>query len=159
MASLSLFTEIGLGFVAGVASRLISTPLNIVTVRLQANNETDDSSDSEDESDNVSITDKIKNLKMVSILQEIYEKEGLVGFWRGKYWKLTNIAHKIKYAFKGFGTTILLSLNPSITFAFFQIFRRLLGRGGIANPTPRQAALGGAVANSIGTFSSPNTSH
>ena len=82
VAQVSLLNEIILGFIAGVASRLISTPLNIVTVRLQAGNDHDDSSDSEDD-DNVSITDKIKNLKMVTILQDIYKEEGLAGFWRG----------------------------------------------------------------------------
>lgn len=56
----------------------------------------------------------------------------------------------------GFKTTTLLSLNPALTLALFQLYRRVLTRASAttgANPSPRQAFLGAAVSNSIGMVS------
>lgn len=52
----------------------------------------------------------------------------------------------------GFQTTALLCLNPSLTFFFFQAFRKLLLKGSHrANPSPREAFIGAALSNVIGT--------
>ncbi|KAF8996159.1 mitochondrial carrier domain-containing protein [Cyathus striatus] len=136
-----LFEELLLGFIAGVASRAISTPLNIVTLRLQTAETTEDG----DEPANS--TPSAKN-----IIKSIYKEQGLGGFWRG------------------FKLTTILSLNPSITMAFFQMFRRLVGciryslqtgtpitkttsisNANMAktNPKPREAFFGAAISNSI----------
>ncbi|KAF9522311.1 mitochondrial carrier domain-containing protein [Crepidotus variabilis] len=149
----SLLEELLLGFIAGVASRAISTPLNMVTLQLQAQNEDDphnNSQSSEEESDS-----SRKPVESVpDIVKDIYSKGGLMGFWRG------------------FQTTTLLSLTPSITMAFLQLFRRLvsilkstsqdlLSTRGLksamaakpANPNqnmhPWEAFFGGAISNSI----------
>ncbi|KAJ6590122.1 mitochondrial carrier domain-containing protein [Mycena vulgaris] len=121
----SLPEEILLGFIAGVASRAVSTPLNIITLRLQAenDNEEDEGLDAEKLGSGVS-----------GVVKKIYGEQGILGFWRG------------------FKTTTLLSLNPALTLALFQVYRRVLARGSVsagANPKPSQAFLGAAVSNSI----------
>ncbi|KAF8150511.1 mitochondrial carrier domain-containing protein [Mycena galopus ATCC 62051] len=123
----SLVEEILLGFIAGVASRALSTPLNIVTVRLQI--------EQKNEGDEEAEFDGEESVSGVSgVVKKIYRKDGIRGFWRG------------------FKTTTLLSLNPAITLALFQVYRRVLMRASEttgANPSPRQAFLGAAVSNSI----------
>ncbi|TFY80903.1 hypothetical protein EWM64_g3113 [Hericium alpestre] len=130
--------ELALGFVAGVASRVVSMPLSIVTVRLQMERE-----GSDDELETVE--EKFEQGKggevppngkqergIFAVIQSIYREQGLKGFWRG------------------FETTVLLSLNPAFTFAFFQLYRRVLLRGKERErPSPRQAFLGAALANAI----------
>ncbi|KAJ6491658.1 mitochondrial carrier domain-containing protein [Mycena vitilis] len=122
-----LAEEVLLGFIAGVASRAVSTPLNIVTLRLQVEQENDPDEDTipgmEEPASGVS-----------DVVKKIYKEQGLLGFWRG------------------FKTTTLLSLNPALTLALFQVFRRVLDRASTttgANPKPSQAFLGAAVSNSI----------
>ncbi|KAJ3510882.1 hypothetical protein NLJ89_g4417 [Agrocybe chaxingu] len=103
----TLAEELVLGFIAGIASRVISMPLNIVTLRLQTERGPEsDSSDSE--SDSVSDLESPTDLGLVDVIKLIYKEQGLAGFWRG------------------FQTTTILSLNPSITLACFQIYRRVL---------------------------------
>ncbi|KIY65824.1 mitochondrial carrier [Cylindrobasidium torrendii FP15055 ss-10] len=121
--SLSMGTELLLGFLAGVSSRAVSNPLNLITLRLQL---AKDEEDGDEESGDT----KHPPATTTSVVQRIYQEEGLLGFWRG------------------FGTTILLSINPSITLALFQIFLRLRHSQSL-KPTPRQAFLGGAISNSI----------
>ncbi|KAJ7125346.1 mitochondrial carrier domain-containing protein [Mycena epipterygia] len=123
----SLVEEILLGFIAGVASRAVSTPLNIITLRLQVENDNDDDEEG-------SVDAKQSSAGVGGVVKKIYDNEGVLGFWRG------------------FKTTTLLSLNPALTLALFQVFRRILDRASAtagANPTPRQAFLGAAVSNSI----------
>ncbi|KAF7289256.1 hypothetical protein MIND_01387200 [Mycena indigotica] len=118
----SLGEEILLGFVAGVASRAVSTPLNIITTRLQLETDSDEDEVSEASQD------------VTTIVNRIYREQGLAGFWRG------------------FKTTLLLCINPALTLGLFQLFRRLVARtNGGHEPNPRQAFLGAAVANSLAT--------
>ncbi|KAJ7350702.1 mitochondrial carrier domain-containing protein [Mycena albidolilacea] len=121
----SLMEEILLGFIAGVASRAVSTPLNIVTLRLQIEQE----NDGDEEED---VNESVPGVS--GVVKKIYKEDGIWGFWRG------------------FKTTTLLSLNPALTLAFFQLYRRVLTRASAttgANPSPRQAFFGAAVSNSI----------
>lgn len=69
-----MLEELLLGFLAGVASRAISTPLNIVTLQLQAesDNDEDDGDALEESSSGVG-----------AVVKRIYKERGLVGFWRG----------------------------------------------------------------------------
>ena len=62
----------------------------------------------------------------------------------------------------GFEISTLLCLNPSLTFFFYQAFRRIFLRGNDRlQPSPRQAFFGAAVSNVIGmchvTYSSQPT--
>lgn len=131
VATLTVLEELALGFVAGVASRAISTPLNLVTVRLQAER---------DESESEKGHETRQDGGVVGTMNTIYREHGLAGFWRG------------------FSTTTALSLNPSITMTFFQVFRRVLAlvqkKDGLAqaDPSPGEAFVGGAVANAIATM-------
>ncbi|GLB37830.1 putative mitochondrial carrier [Lyophyllum shimeji] len=145
----TMLEELLLGFIAGVASRAVSTPLNIITLRLQVEGATyNHNGDKEGYGVETS-----KNGGMVAAVKHIYNDSGLAGFWRG------------------FETTMLLSLNPSITLACFQLFRRFLaffrsssGRnpilaikeaadkgspGAEADPSPIEAFFGAAISNSI----------
>ncbi|KAK7057709.1 mitochondrial carrier domain-containing protein [Favolaschia claudopus] len=120
--------EILLGFIAGVASRAVSTPLNIVTLRLQVEKDND--------SEEAEIKEGTSATGISGAFKKIYREDGLGGFWRG------------------FKTTTLLSFTPAITLALFQVYRRILMRTSAitgADPTPRQAFLGAAVSNSIAT--------
>ncbi|KAJ7725077.1 mitochondrial carrier domain-containing protein [Mycena metata] len=118
--------EILLGFVAGVASRAVSTPLNIITLKLQAEQENEGPEETAaNEDEPVS--------GVAGVVNKIYQEQGILGFWRG------------------FKTTTLLSLNPALTLALFQVFRRLLVRASATagDPKPFQAFFLAAVSNSI----------
>ncbi|KAK0241199.1 mitochondrial carrier domain-containing protein [Armillaria nabsnona] len=124
--SLPVLQELFLGFIAGVASRAVSMPLNLVTLRLQAER------DAEDEEN----PDEDQAVSLSSVVKLIYSEHGLSGFWRG------------------FQTTILLSLNPSMTLAVFQIYRSVVdklsrSRSSAIKPSPKEAFIGGAVSSSI----------
>ncbi|KAI5890095.1 mitochondrial carrier [Schizophyllum commune H4-8] len=142
--ALSIVQELALGLIAGAASRAISTPLNIVTLRMQNARDEDQSDTSSDESSDVSsdAEDNGSASSLSGVVKDIYEREGLVGFWRG------------------FKTTLLLCLNPSLTLAVYQLCMRVIllpqtrrlrsaGKTAIINPSPGQAFIGGAVASSI----------
>ncbi|KAH7905098.1 mitochondrial carrier domain-containing protein [Hygrophoropsis aurantiaca] len=125
-AMLSVPQELATGYLAGIFSRALTTPLSIITVQLQTERD-DNGSDNHDTSDSLPTETGFR-----AVCRSIYRAEGVRGFW------------------KGFSTTFLLSLNPAITLFLFQVFRRLVLRGrDRAAPTPGQAFVGGAVANSI----------
>ncbi|KAJ3928368.1 MAG: mitochondrial carrier domain-containing protein [Lentinula lateritia] len=119
-----VWQDLALGFMSGVASRAVSMPLSIITLRLQTGRHEDS-----DESGMVKQEPEARENAVIQTVKKIYEEQGFSGFWRG------------------FNTSILLSLNPSITLAFFQLFRRLLAL--ILDPTPGEAFFGGAISNSI----------
>ncbi|KAF8190829.1 mitochondrial carrier domain-containing protein [Pholiota molesta] len=143
----TLIEELFLGFLAGVASRAVSTPLEIVTLKMQTERENDDDSDETD-------GEVTENKGIIDIVKLIYQEQGLAGFWRG------------------FQMSTILSLNPAITMGFLQMYRRTLGvfrssslsslkRGNISaqlkqhagNPNtnlrPWEAFFGGAISNSL----------
>ncbi|KAJ3758072.1 mitochondrial carrier domain-containing protein [Lentinula raphanica] len=129
---LAIWQDLVLGFLSGVASRAVSMPLSMITLRLQTGRHEPE----EDPSGNLNSNRNV----ILRAFKSIYEEQGLRGFWRG------------------FNTTILLSLNPSITLAFFQLFRRVLALSRrtpssagpvVLDPTPSQAFFGGALSNSI----------
>ncbi|CAL1712027.1 unnamed protein product [Somion occarium] len=129
---LSAPEEIGVGFLAGVASRSIITPLNVITVRLQTVHD-----DSDDEENNAEIPTP-QEPGPVDVTREIYSEDGLQGFW------------------KGFKTAIPLSFNPALTMFLFQIFRRVLNiyqpsSAKLATPSPREAFLGAAFSSTFTT--------
>lgn len=77
----TLFEELVLGLIAGIASRAISTPLNIITLKIQTERKDDD--DDDDDKDEASIPESSRGL--VDIVKLIYKEQGLVGFWRGNH--------------------------------------------------------------------------
>ncbi len=84
---LSVPEELGIGFIAGLASRAISTPLSVITVRLQTETEGEDEDD-ELNTKKGSPHESREGLKRGSIIgtvQRLSEEEGLQGFWRGEH--------------------------------------------------------------------------
>ena len=78
-STLSLGHELLLGFVAGVASRAVSMPLNLVTLRLQTEKE-----DTEDDPEDAnSDTRPAPATDVLSVIKLIHSERGLLGFWRG----------------------------------------------------------------------------
>ncbi|KAH9888441.1 mitochondrial carrier [Cubamyces lactineus] len=139
-------TELAVGFVAGVASRAVSTPLSVITVRMQTSR--DDDEDPEDD-DTDSALDKrppalpeanrpLKTSPSFSeVMRTIYSDEGLRGFW------------------SGFKPTLPLCLTPALTLLFFQLLSRLhLPRRhpdgpSRTRPSAAGAFLSGATANAL----------
>lgn len=136
-AVLTAAEEIGAGFLAGVASRAVSTPLGLITVHLQEELRDEDASGRQE---------SIKR-----VIRSIYVERGLQGFWRGSSINLSSVHQPLLTVSAGFQTTALLCLNPSLTFFFFQAYRKLLLRGRHrANPSPWEAFIGAALSNVVG---------
>ena len=79
---LSMPEELGIGFIAGAASRAISTPLSVVTVRLQTRDE-DDSMDERSETAEADQELQRQPRSALETIQHIYKEEGLQGLWGG----------------------------------------------------------------------------
>jgi solute carrier family 25 (peroxisomal adenine nucleotide transporter), member 17 len=83
---LSVAEELGIGFIAGVASRAISTPLSVITVRLQTETEGQDNSGEMDPEagDEADATKRGEPRGVLNTIQRIYSEQGLTGFWGGE---------------------------------------------------------------------------
>ncbi|KAL5483201.1 hypothetical protein ACEPAI_8431 [Sanghuangporus weigelae] len=125
--------EIAIGFLAGTASRAVSIPLSLVTVRLQS--EQQQRLDSESEGGDLEKGgDEYghSSRSIVNVVKHIYAEGGLRGFWRG------------------FEITTLLCLNPSLTLFLYQAYRKVFLRGkDREQPSPHQAFVGAAISNVI----------
>ncbi|KAF9222475.1 mitochondrial carrier [Gyrodon lividus] len=125
-AMLSVPQELAIGYLSGILSRAVTTPLNLVTVRMQTEREDGDNAA------DVDVGNKPRerlhtprSLSFQAVCKQIYDEDGLHGFW------------------KGFTTTFLLSFNPAVTLYLFQLFRRVVLRGrDRAAPPPGQAFIG-----------------
>jgi adenine nucleotide transporter 17 len=78
--------ELALGFVAGVASRAVSTPLSVITVRLQTESSGEPASDEDKDQKRSQPTANVnrKRATALTVLQSIYDSDGLAGFWKGQ---------------------------------------------------------------------------
>jgi solute carrier family 25 (peroxisomal adenine nucleotide transporter), member 17 len=77
-AKLPVIQELLLGFISGIASRAVSTPLNIITLRLQTERQHYDSEEEEEKAIKSSSSSGI-----VLVGKQIYKENGLAGFWQG----------------------------------------------------------------------------
>lgn len=123
---LPVIDELGVGFLAGAASKFLTTPIaNIVTRKQTTALRTGRDGRAKTTQGSVS-----------SIAEAIYMQRGLQGFW------------------SGYSASLVLTLNPSLTFFFFETLKRLLlPRKQRSNP-PAQAtfflaAISKALASSI----------
>ncbi|KAL1945264.1 hypothetical protein VTO73DRAFT_2115 [Trametes versicolor] len=127
---LSVPAELSVGFVAGVASRAVSTPLSVVTVRMQTETDDDDNDDDTPASQN-------RSPHFSEVARRIYSEDGLAGFWTG------------------FQPTLPLCLTPAITLLLFQLLSRLRITRNISSSPARPSAFGaflsGATANALAT--------
>ena len=118
--------ELSVGFIAGAFSKFWTTPIaNVVTRKQTASMLTDRHPNKQ--ADQGSIR---------AISQQIYQENGLQGFW------------------SGYSASLILTLNPSLTFFFFETLKRaLLYRGRRINPTPQAvfllAALSKVMASTV----------
>ncbi len=103
--------ELTQGALAGAISRAFTTPISVVTTRLQA-------------------TDKNENYR--TIVNDIYKKNGINGFWRG------------------FQASLILTINPSITYGVFSYIKKMPTFP--KHITPMQSFLIGAFTKSLATI-------
>ncbi|CCM02954.1 uncharacterized protein FIBRA_05069 [Fibroporia radiculosa] len=124
-------TELAIGFIAGVASRAISTPLSVVTVRLQSSGDDDDA---------ILADSKVKQQKRTwsatDVIRDVYQEQGLGGFWAG------------------FIPALPLALTPALSLLFFKILNRMhFPLLPTTTATPARAALraflDGACSNAL----------
>ncbi|KAI0740655.1 mitochondrial carrier [Earliella scabrosa] len=127
-------TELAVGFIAGAASRAVSTPLSVVTVRMQTGGDDDDSED-DTRNGSPSRTTKAASTSpsFTQAVRTIYSDDGLAGFWAG------------------FKPTLPLCLTPALTLLLYQLLSRI--RVPWKAPSSRQSAtsafLSGASANAL----------
>ncbi|KAK5170536.1 uncharacterized protein LTR77_005124 [Saxophila tyrrhenica] len=127
-ASLSVSKELGVGVAAGAFAKFFTTPIQNIVTRQQtaalvaARDPT--SSTTPGESDKLSMKD---------IALQIRSERGLAGFWRG------------------YSESVILTLNPAITFAVDKLMKRLLPRAQRENPSGRTIFLVAALSKAIAT--------
>ena len=83
-AILSVAEELALGFLAGVISRMVTTPLSVVTVRLQSEQYRDEEEAMGDDDEDHEITGRDKGTGITHVFKSIYSEQGLAGFWSGE---------------------------------------------------------------------------
>ncbi|KAG0664236.1 hypothetical protein C6P46_001700 [Rhodotorula mucilaginosa] len=150
---LSPLEELGIGCLAGVVAKGIVSPLSMITVRAQTSRQPKqdvvggrpgdkspvdpaartekrpDDSDSDESDDGYSSAPSTLDLA-----REIYDEQGLAGFW------------------SGFSSTVILTINPAITFYVFAALKRaLIPAKHRHHPTPTQTFLCGALASAFAT--------
>lgn len=164
---LSVSEELGIGFLAGVASRAVSTPLSVITVRLQTESEDEETEEEAQVKDNVgNDIGERKERGVGAAVQRVYAEDGLKGFWSGtKIPPSFPLAVLTSVVFSGFTTTIPLSLNPAITLFLFQLVRRVSSHplfvrssapatrsDKLATPSASASFLGAACSNAVATL-------
>ncbi|KAL9112541.1 MAG: hypothetical protein Q9227_003112 [Pyrenula ochraceoflavens] len=126
--------ELGIGFVAGAFTKLLTTPIATVVTRKQTDAMI--SSHQQDIKSSTSPPQRPSSPTTQSIIDSIYTQKGLQGFW------------------SGYSASLILTLNPSITFFLFELLKRLLlPRSSRSHPSPTStfllAAISKAIASSI----------
>lgn len=125
---LSVTKELGVGVAAGALAKAFTTPIQNIVTRQQtaalvaARDPT--STTTVGESDKLSAKD---------IALQIRSEQGLKGFWNG------------------YSASIVLTLNPALTFAVDNALKRLLPKRSRENPSPHVIFLIAAVSKAIAT--------
>ena len=115
--ALSTVTELVLGALAGALAQLFTTPIGVIATRQQiGSNEHDDGDDS-----------------ILNHTREIYEKDGLTGFWRG-----------IK-------PSLVLTINPAITYGVYERVKNLILIASGGNMSPGKSFVIGALSKTLAT--------
>ncbi|KAL2047338.1 hypothetical protein N7G274_001359 [Stereocaulon virgatum] len=114
--------ELGVGFLAGALSKFLTSPIaNIVTRKQTASMLS--GRDAKTSMDQGSVR---------SIALQIREEKGLQGFW------------------SGYSASLILTLNPSLTFFFFEALKRsLLPRNERSDPPPQATFLLAAISKAM----------
>jgi hypothetical protein len=104
-AVLPAIEELTVGFMAGSFTKLLTTPIANIVTRKQASAMTSAKPEG-----------PAKEPTTSQIAHDILDKKGILGFW------------------SGYSASLILTLNPSLTFFLFQTFKRLLPRSQRNNP-------------------------
>ncbi|KAG0360060.1 hypothetical protein BG005_011575 [Podila minutissima] len=110
---LSTLQELFLGAEAGIVSRFFTAPIHVVTTRQQVmgKEQQQQAASSSGSGSKGAAGQKGGEAKKVSaraIVREIYAQDGITGFWAG------------------YAPTVILSINPSITYFLFETIKKLL---------------------------------
>ena len=124
---LPVLDELSVGFLAGAFSKFFTTPIANIVTRKQTSSMLSTRSSPNRTAGEVSVR---------SIAKQIWEEKGLSGYW------------------SGYSASLVLTLNPSLTFFFFETLKRfLLSRKERANPSTQTtfvlAAISKASASGI----------
>ncbi|KAH9925952.1 mitochondrial carrier [Epithele typhae] len=124
--------ELAVGFLAGVANRAVSTPLNVVTVRLQIASEDDDEDEQDEETSTLGPPDNV-----AQVAHSLCSP-------------LPTQAHKTP-VLTGFRPALPLCFTPALTLLFFQLLSHLhpLRRFSSSSQSSLGAFLSGATANAL----------
>ncbi|KAL8947476.1 MAG: hypothetical protein Q9222_006248, partial [Ikaeria aurantiellina] len=122
---LPVVDELSVGFLAGAFSKFLTTPIANVVTRQQAASMT-----AKDQSA------RVKGSSIRATALQIRSEKGLPGFW------------------SGYSASLVLTLNPSLTFLLFETFKRLsIPRHRRSDPPPQAtfviAAISKAIASTI----------
>ena len=104
-AVLPAIEELTVGFLAGSFTKLLTTPIANIVTRKQASAMTSAQSEGPTWEPSTS-----------QIAHDIFDQKGIVGFW------------------SGYSASLVLTLNPSLTFFLFETFKRLLPKSKRSNP-------------------------
>ncbi|MCJ1400793.1 hypothetical protein MMC11_004001 [Xylographa trunciseda] len=121
--NLPALDELSVGFLAGAFAKFLTTPISNIVTRMQT-------------SSMLGARDKGKHpatsATVRSIATQIRSEKGLLGFW------------------SGYSASLVLTLNPSLTFFLFETFKRtLLPRTQRADPSPQATFLLAAISKAI----------
>jgi len=134
---LPVLDELGIGIIAGSLTKLLTTPISNIVTRKQTSALTSGQSTSISCGESPqprSISSKVPSTRQIA--HEILQQKGILGFW------------------SGYSASLVLSLNPSLTFFLFETLKRLLlPRSRRENPPPSAtfllAAISKACASSV----------
>ena len=119
---LPVLDELGVGFLAGAFSKFLTTPLANIVTRKQASSVTTKSSTQK----------SVDSGSFRSIALEIHCEKGIRGFW------------------SGYSASLVLTLNPSLTFFFFEKLKRaLVSRSQRRETSPQAAFLLAAMSKAL----------
>ncbi|KAF6225190.1 hypothetical protein HO133_010387 [Letharia lupina] len=119
---LPVIDELGVGFLAGALSKFLTTPVANIVTRKQTSSMLS-GRDSGRDTDQGSLR---------SIASQIRAEKGVQGFW------------------SGYSASLVLTLNPSLTFFFFEAFKRtLLPRSQRQSPSPQATFLLAAISKAM----------
>ncbi|KAG0227869.1 hypothetical protein BGW41_003651 [Actinomortierella wolfii] len=99
---LSVVQELFLGAEAGIISRLFTNPIHVVTTRQQVAGK-ESTTRIAGEKNIVGLSSSVR-----SIIRDIFQQHGLLGFWAG------------------YAPTVILSINPSITYFLFETLKKTI---------------------------------
>ena len=105
---LSVLDELGIGFIAGSFTKLLTTPISNIVTRKQASALTSTGSAASSAESAERGSTRSKAPSTAQIAHDIMEEKGFTGLW------------------SGYSAALILTLNPSITFFLFETFKHLL---------------------------------